>query len=171
MFLGQLQFQCHVVLIASQEVDVGVKARNSMDVFLHLQSLLNAAASIAKVCWGQGGRRSAARVEIREAIGIRDDSSFRDVSARNHFEHFDERIEDVWWPNSTAHQLAELSVGPIGVIGMIPAQDRVRYFDPTTGDLYYFGEHFNISAIVNETRRLQPAIDAAIVSMMPRCEC
>ena len=59
ILLGQLQFQCHVVLVASQDVDIGVKARNSMNVFVHPQGLLSAAASISRVCWGQGGKRAA----------------------------------------------------------------------------------------------------------------
>jgi hypothetical protein len=163
-FLTQLQFQCNVIVVASQEVQKGVEASDAMHVFVHLQSLLNGAASVSKVCWGSGGKRAAARAPIRSAIGISDASPFRDVSARNHFEHFDERIEDDWWPKSTAHQSADLSVGPIGIISRIAPQDRFRYFDQATGDLYYFGEHFNVSEIVAEARRLQPAIDAAIMS-------
>lgn len=168
MFLVQLQFQCHVVVTSAKEVDVGVAAHDSGRVFVHLQSLLNAAASISKVCWGQSGRRANGRGGIRQAIGVSDDSSLREVSARNHLEHFDERLEDVWWPNSTTHRAADLSVGPIGVIYKIAPQDRLRYFDPTTGDLYYFGEHFNIRAITEEARRLQPAIDDAILSIPPQ---
>jgi hypothetical protein len=98
LFLGHLQFQCHVIVVASQQVDAGVNARDAMHVFVHLQSLLNGAASIAKVCWGQGGRRAARRTEIRMAIGISDQSPFRDVSARNHSEHFDEGIYSIFGP-------------------------------------------------------------------------
>jgi hypothetical protein len=165
-FLGQIQFQSNVVVTSANSAAVGVAERQSGVVFVALQGLLNGAAGISKICWGLGGKRAESRRPVREAIGIRDDSPLRDVDARNHFEHFDQRIEDVWWPNSQSHSMAELSVGPIGVIAAIAPVDRIRFFDPHTGEVYLFGENFNVDVIVQEVKRLQPSIDEANMSLL-----
>src|SRR5262245_25725802 len=58
-----------------------------------IQAMLTSAANIAKACWGSGGKKSAERKVLRDSIGIDDCSPLKAVIMRNHFEHFDERIE------------------------------------------------------------------------------
>jgi hypothetical protein len=75
---------------------------------------------------------------------------------RNHFEHYDERL-DIWWRTSTNHIIVDMVVGPRGwVMDGVAESDMFRQFDPTTRDVIFWGEAFNIQRIVDEVQRLLP---------------
>lgn len=51
----ELHFQCRVLLAASDRLGV---ARRAFETFDALQALLTAGANIAKILWGQGGKKT-----------------------------------------------------------------------------------------------------------------
>jgi hypothetical protein len=112
-FQKQVELQCRFLLIAAKDVNDKLPSRNTEAVFYALQNLLNAGANISKALWGQGGKLSDQRKILRESVGIDDASPLRQVTMRNNFEHFDERL-DRWWAESKNHNQADLNIGPKG---------------------------------------------------------
>ena len=77
---------------------------------------------------------------------------------RNHFEHFDERL-DKWWLKSKRHNYADLNIGPKGhSIAGLETVELFRLFDPTTTDIIFWGEEFNVGDIAREVRRILPIV-------------
>jgi hypothetical protein len=75
---------------------------------------------------------------------------------RNHFEHYDERLEQ-WWAESPDHNIADRNVMPIDVLKF----DRLggfRQLDPNTMDVVFWGDTFNIPEIVAEAQRILPIV-------------
>src|SRR5450631_2177877 len=91
-FQSQVALQCSFLLLAAEDLNRGLKQRNISYVFYALQNLLNAGANISKALWGQGGKLAIERKPLRDSIGVDDTSPLREVTMRNNFEHFDERI-------------------------------------------------------------------------------
>lgn len=165
-FQRQALLQCQFMLMAATQVDEALNAsvsagagQTTRRVFYAVQNLLNAAANISKALWGSGGRLATDRQPMRDSIGISDSSPLREVTMRNHFEHFDERI-DWWWANSVRHNYVDLSVGPSGVVSGVDDSDRFRWFDPTTGDVIFWGQSFNLKALIEEVQRILPALQS-----------
>ncbi|MEA2141968.1 MAG: hypothetical protein QOI64_398 [Solirubrobacteraceae bacterium] len=94
-----------------------------------IQNLLTAASNISKALWGQGGRHEVERQALRDSLGIDDTSPLREVAMRNHFEHYDERL-DRWWAESVAHNHLDVSIMPPSTVQGMDANDMFRVFDP-----------------------------------------
>jgi|SRR5215469_372290 len=160
VFQGHVLDQCRFLLAAANEINAGLASRNTDQILYAIQNLLNAAANISKMLWGQKGKLASQRARLRDSIGIADDSPLRNVTMRNDFEHMDERI-DKWWAESKAHNHADRIIGPKDstIVGIEPT-DMFRMFDPQTTDVIFWGEEFNIRALVTEVQRILPLLQA-----------
>jgi hypothetical protein len=75
---------------------------------------------------------------------------------RNSFEHFDQRL-DKWWDKSSNHNYVDMNFGDVQTaISGIDQMDMFRNFDPSTADLMFWGQRFNVRNIVSEAKRLLP---------------
>ena len=157
MFQQQVLLQCQFMLLSAHELSAAMVSMNSTRTFYAIQSLLNAAANVSKAFWGSGGRQADDRYDLRDSIGIPEDSPLREVRMRNNFEHLDERL-DQWWKESNRHNHVDLSIGPRSMISGIDDIDMFRAFDPRTADLAFWGQSFNIQAIMQEVQRILPKL-------------
>jgi hypothetical protein len=163
-FLIQLSIQCQFVLIAARVLENGVANRDAFMIFFAIQNLLTAAANISKALWGQRHRKDLllARKPLRDAIGVSDSSPLRGAKMRNHYEHFDERLDE-WWKTSKHHNFMDLNL--LSSKAATLASDKIdwfRVYDPGTTDLTFWGQSFNLKAIVDEVNHLLPKIKAAL---------
>jgi hypothetical protein len=156
---SQVKLQCEYALLSAKALQHTVNAprRTTIEVFFHLQNLLNAAANIGKTLWGVSGRKyEAARQPLRDSLGVSNDSPLRDVTVRNKFEHLDEYISD-WWANSTMHGFVDMNLGNISqAIGGVPASNIFRSFDPANGNVSFLGWSCNTGTIISEIERILP---------------
>jgi hypothetical protein len=160
VFQSQVALQCQFLLAAANEVNVALKERNTERTFYALQNLLNAGANISKALWGAGGKFADQRKPLRDSIGIDDSSPLREVTMRNNFEHFDERL-DRWWKESKHHNHMDLIIGPAAttIVGH-EETDKFRHFDPTTCNMVFWGQEFNLQTIVTEVQKILPKLQA-----------
>jgi hypothetical protein len=159
LFQTDVLSQCDFTLLAAREVNEGLHENDVTRTFAGLQSLLNAAANISKALWGQGGRFAAQRQPLRDSIGITDASPLRTVTMRNKYEHFDERL-DKWWSESQNHNHLDFSIMPISGVAGFDQNDMFRVFDPTSTNLYFWGQEFNVQELINEVQRILPKLRA-----------
>lgn len=160
MFQTQVQLQCEFVLLAASELDAGVKAGDLTRTFFAVQNLLNAAANTGKALWGQGGNLAAERQRLRDSLGVTEQSPLRSVVMRNHFEHFDERL-DRWSAESKARNSADLMVGTR--IEAFDEIDRFRMYNPDTMEVAFWGQTFDLKVIVDEVVRILPTAQAEAI--------
>jgi len=78
---------------------------------------------------------------------------------RNNFEHIDERI-DRWWAQSKRHNHADKIIGPRGLVCGFDEIDTFRWFDPTSKEVIFWGQRFNIQTLVTEAERILPKLEA-----------
>lgn len=160
-FQIQALYQAKFVLFAVKELTAAlVPAVRDVDrVFFALEALLNAVANLSKAFWGPGGRFSAQRKPLRDSVGLSDESALRDVGMRNHFQHFDERL-DRWWKESKNHNYIDMSLSH----GGFPTEnvDRFRRYIPETGELWFWGERYDIKAICTEVSVIGPKLEAEV---------
>jgi hypothetical protein len=159
VFQRQVLDQCNFLLLSAKEIDAGLAMGNPDHILYGIQNLLNAGANISKMLWGQKGKFANKRTRLRESINVADDSPLRNVNMRNNFEHMDERL-DRWWADSKAHNHADMIIGPKNSFVGIEPTDMFRMFDPHTTDVIFWGEEFNIQALVNEAQRILPLLQA-----------
>ncbi|MGH9787939.1 MAG: hypothetical protein ACRD4U_04445 [Candidatus Acidiferrales bacterium] len=159
VFQRQVLYQCECALHSAEQVNAALQAQDIQGAFCGLQNLLNAAANISKALWGQKDQANVAlvRTQLRESIGIADNSPLKDVRMRNHYEHFDERI-DRWWTESHTRNIADMNLGPAQSIAGLAPIERFRSFDPASGQLEFWGESFDVRAVIQEIQRVLPKL-------------
>ncbi len=146
-------------MFAADGVNKGLQNSNVALVFYNLQNMLNSGANISKMLWGSKGKKSEERQALRASIGVPENSALRDVNMRNNFEHMDERI-DRWWQESSNHNYADKNIGPEHFIGGLAPYDMFRMFDPSSASVTFWGEKFNLQALVTEVERILPVLEA-----------
>ncbi|MCA1704717.1 MAG: hypothetical protein LC808_16215 [Actinobacteria bacterium] len=136
---------------------VGIALSEGTRTWFPIQALLTAAANISKTLWGQNEQLAAQREPLRTALNVTDTSPLRTRLVRNRFDHYDETVDE-WWRSSQGHNHVDLSFGDWGsssVQGIAP-QEIFRTFDPSTGDVVFWGQRYNIPEVVAEVERIMP---------------
>ena len=157
IFQRHVRDQCQFLIQSAHQLNAGLTQHNISQVLFAIQNLLNAGANVSKMLWGARGKKSQERKPLRDSIGISDNSPLREVTMRNHFEHIDERI-DRWWAESESHNHADGIIGPRNTIAGLEPIETFRWFDPATAEIVFWGESFNIQALVSEAERILPRL-------------
>jgi hypothetical protein len=134
-----------------------------------IQSVVVSAGNISKALWGQGKHAPTLverRKPLRDSINVDDSSPLKPLRLRNHFEHFDERIDE-WWTRSPNHNYVDRIIGPSDRVPALNVADIevFRNFNHETGSLTFWGEHFDLTAIVREVGRILPLVDAELANL------
>lgn len=159
VFQDQVWTQTRYFLIAWTQHEEALRRNDLLLVWYCVENMLNATANIAKALWGSGGKRNDPRQRLRESLGIADASPLRITTMRNHFQHFDERI-DRWWKQSTQHNYVDMNIG-FSVQG-VDARDVFRTYFPQTGEVRFGGETFDLRAIHTELLNLYAPLQAEV---------
>ena len=160
VFAGQVRLQCRFIVMAAEALSHAVQSKDTTQTFHAVQGLLSSAANVQKALWGQGGTREAAREALRQYLGVEESSPFRDMGMRDNFDHFDERLER-WWRLSTNHNYVDLNLGKLSALPGTEEIDVFRNLDPATMDLVFWGDTFNIAAIVVAARQILREVPSA----------
>ena len=151
----QVAHQCSTALQAVHLANLGLTTNDQEIFWASIQNLLTAAANISKACWGQGGKLVEQRRPLRESLEVPEDSPLANTDLRNHLEHYDERL-DRWYETSQNKNHADFLIGPVGSIQGIVDTDVFRHFDPATGDVIFWGEHYSIPTLATAIGILKP---------------
>lgn len=144
LFLEELRKQCIFALFAYSELTAKVYENDPYRVWLSLQSMLIASANISKILFADKNKtnkeeeyRRERRESLCKILEISGNEQFASRSARNDFEHFDERLED-WYRESTIHD--NLIDGEIGGDNLLKENKDVHYlrFFNTDGFVFRF---------------------------------
>jgi hypothetical protein len=122
------------------------------DAFYGIQNFLFAAGNISKALWGE---KPDNRKALRDSLSVDDSSPLRAVRMRDHYAHFDERLER-WWKTSERRWFVDANFMRRDAIqnGALAEKDTMRNFDPETGDLIFWGDDFNVIAMSKEIKRI-----------------
>ena len=113
-----------------------------------------------KLLWPLKSTAAKRGEELRAALEVDDSSPLEPRSFRNHFEHFDERLET--WATSSAHRnFVDSNVGSAGRITGVDAADCLRNFDPDTFTVTFRGDTYSLKPVVDALRGLHQKALAA----------
>ncbi|MDP9237576.1 MAG: hypothetical protein M3P30_09315 [Chloroflexota bacterium] len=160
MYLRQIWFQSEYAMIAEEELDSSDD--DIVHVFYALESLLTAAANISKVLWGTYRRTALRRKPLRDLLIVAKKSPLNSTKMRNHFEHFDECIDE-WWDQRLQHErfgYVDMNIG-VGIDERM-GRDKLwmRNWEPTSGLLWFWGQRFDVRAVLAEIHRIRNEITA-----------
>ena len=93
IFQREVERQCKFGLIATNDLVKALQAPDIDRIWYSVQALLSAAGNVSKLLWPFKPLLSERGVELRASLSVGEHSLLRPRTFRNHFEHFDERLE------------------------------------------------------------------------------
>jgi hypothetical protein len=146
------QFQAdmarHDQWLAAKEEHERMQAAARDRLWYSVQAFLVAAGNISKLLWPSDKSLFPERgPELRAGLEVEENSLLKPRIFRNHFEHFDERLER-WAASSNPRKLADSNIGPVGAISNLEPNDRLRHFDPTTFAVTFRGDIYHLCPII-----------------------
>ena len=155
--LAELVFISEIVMqskIAERAAERLVTCEDYVEKWSAIQSILVAAANVSRIFWPQR-KTSAERGKILQTLLNVDDSNLlADRKLRNHFEHYDERIEK-WFEENCSAVYMDLRIDPFKSIwGPNPANFH-RGYNPMTQTLTFRGESVDLAAILKALEEIR----------------
>ena len=92
VFMGEVARQSAYVIRATRGINEGLSQHDTEGVWHSIQALLTAAGTISMLLWPEA-RFAERGADLRSKLAVRADSPLADRTLRNHFIHFDERLE------------------------------------------------------------------------------
>ena len=132
---------------AEKAADQLAKSSDSVEVWGSIQSILVAAANVSKILWPARKRYRARGKQLRELLGVDDDNLLSDRTLRNHFEHYDERIED-WFDNNKSAVYMDSRIDPFEPTPYSLPQLFHRSYNPTSRTLSFRNESIDLAAVL-----------------------
>jgi hypothetical protein len=137
-------------------------------VWYSVQAFLVAVGNLSKLLWGCDGQRCEQRAELRNMLSVDEGSPLESRTFRNHFEHFDERIEK-WAESSRRGNFYDSNIGPLTMFPDVEPSDCLRHFDPQDFKLFFRGDEYEFGPVVDAVYDLhQNTVDILQLPTSPR---
>lgn len=167
VFQQQARDQCMFALAGASVMDQAGPSMTRDDgqrdrFWIGCQMVVGGAGNLSKLLWGDGRNRAkvaTARQPLRDSLGVDDSSPLYELGMRNHFEHFDERI-DKWWADSSTHNYFDRSVFSPHMIQGMDQAEFFRVYDPSAQVLRFWGDSYPLREVVAECQRILPTATA-----------
>ena len=132
---------------AEKAADQLAKSADSVEVWGSIQSILVAVANVSKILWPARKKYVARGRQLRILLGVDDDNLLADRTFRNHFEHYDERIED-WFEGSNSAVYMDSRIDPFAPTPLGLSQSFHRSYNPSSRTLSFRNESIDLSTVL-----------------------
>lgn len=154
VFIGEILMQSKIAKSAAERLVTCEDNFDPIEIWSATQSILVAAANVSKILWPQR-KTSAERGKIlRMRLNVDDHNLLSDRNLRNHFEHYDERIEN-WFENNYSAVYMDSRIDSFESIwGRNPANLH-RVYNPMTQTLTFRGESVDLAEILKALEEIR----------------
>lgn len=149
VFVSEIVKQTKIAGRAAERLQVASDPDHfdELEIWISIQSILLAAGNVSKILWPSRKASEARGDALRVLLNIDERNLLSDRKFRNHFEHYDERIED-WFEKSSSAVYTDSSIDPFGSIWGSNPSNLHRGYNPLTQTLTFRGESMDLAALL-----------------------
>lgn len=147
VFVGEILNQAKIAERAAKQLDKPSENIDHIEVWGVIQSILIAAGNVSKILWPSRKSSSLRGERLRKLLEVDDRNPLSNRNFRNHFEHYDERIED-WFKAKGSAVYVDLRIDPFESIWGHNPSNYHRKYDPMSKTLTFRGETMDLAAIL-----------------------
>jgi hypothetical protein len=93
-FVGEIVLQTKIAKKAAERLELANDNLDNIEVWGAIQSILVATGNVSKILWPTAKANQKRGEMLRQILGVKIDSLLSERTFRNHFEHYDSRIEE-----------------------------------------------------------------------------
>lgn len=147
VFISEIVMQTKIAKRAAERLKATTDHFDVIEVWCSIQSILVTAGNVSKILWPS--RKFKARGDmLRALIDVDDRNLLSDRKFRNHFEHYDERIE-YWFEENRSAVYTDSVIDPFRSIWGSTSNFSHRAYNPLTQTLTFRGDSVDLGALLN----------------------
>ncbi len=155
----EVERQCQFAMIALQDLEEASNNGDGRLFWYSVQNLLVAVGRISVLLWPADPRFPDTRAELRESLGVGEDSPLRSQEFLRHFERLDERLEG-WYATSEERRFFDSYTRPLDVLGETAPVDRFRGYDRESETILFHDEAYDLGPVAQAVEELQVRAEA-----------
>lgn len=143
IFIGEILLQSKIAQRAFERLQATHENFDRLEVWCSIQSILVSAANVSKILWPNKNRPRGKR--LRQMLKVEEDNVLSNRKFRNHFEHYDERIEE-WFDNRLNGVYIDLAMNPS--LGGGFGGNGHRGYNSFDNSLIFRGERLDLNKVL-----------------------
>lgn len=143
ILIGEVLLQSKIGQRAFERLQATHASFDRLEVWCSIQSILVSAANISKILWSSKNRSCAER--LRKMLKVEADSILSNRKFRNHFEHYDERVQE-WFNRHSNGVYVDLAMNPS--LGEGSARNAHRGYNSFDNSLIFRGEKLDLNKLL-----------------------
>lgn len=156
----EVERQCQFGIMAYTDLVNALTKGETDRIWYSVQGFLFAAGNVSKLLWPIAALEARGE-RLRSSLQVPNTSLLQPRIFRNHFEHFDERLDD-WVNSSERHKFVDSNVGPPAMISGSEPIDFLRNLDSSTLAFTFHGDKYELRPIAQEMQNLWQVAKAKI---------
>ena len=161
-FQREVERQCQFTMIALQDMEEASANGDGKLFWYSMQNLVVAVGRISRLLWPPDPLFPKRGDELRESLGVGDDSPLKALGFVEHFEHFDRRLE-TWQVTSEHHRFFDSYTEPLDVLAETAPEDRMRGYDTDRNAVLFNGEAFELDPVSQAVEGLQRRAEGEMI--------
>lgn len=154
VFIGEIAMQANIALRAAERLLPMIDGSDQVEAWCSIQSILIAAGNVSKILWPSRDSSKERGEILRHLLNADDFEMLSSRKFRNHFEHYDERIED-WFSKNNPSVYMDSRVDPFGSVWGDNFPECHRAYNPLKRLLFFRGESVNIEKLLEELEKVR----------------
>ncbi len=153
-FQIEVERQCQFAMIALQDMEEASANSDGRLFWYSVQGLMVAVGRISRLLWPPDPLFPKRGAELRESLGVGEDSSLKALEFVEHFEHFDKRLE-TWYVTSEQRRFFDSYTEPLDVLAETAPGDRFRGFQTEKNAVLFHGQTYEVGPVSRAVEELQ----------------
>jgi hypothetical protein len=153
-FQVEVERQCQFAMIALQDMEEASANSDGTLFWYSVQNLLLAVGRISRLLWPPDPLFPDRGAELRESLGVDEDSPLKALTFVEHFEHFDRRLES-WQATSEDLRFFDSYTEPLDVLAETAPEDRFRGYHTEKKAILFHGEAYELEPVAQAVEELQ----------------
>lgn len=153
IFISEIVKQAKIAGRAAARLPAPNNDFDEIEVWCSIQSILVAAGNVSKILWPSQKYKMRGKM-LRTLLSVDDSNPLSDRNFRNHFEHYDERIED-WFKKNLSAVYTDSIIDPLESMRMFKSAKHHRAYDPLTKMLKFRGESLNFADLLSALEEIR----------------
>jgi hypothetical protein len=149
-FLSEIIFQVDMAEHAANNLKGSTSNFDKMETWGSIQLILIAAGNVSKILWPVSKESADRGAQLRKLLNIENDNLISDRKFRNHFEHYDERLEK-WTENRRGY--FDFVMNPS--MQSFGYENISRGYNVDTNTLVFQGETLDLNVIVDALKKIK----------------
>ncbi len=150
----EIERQCQFAMIALEDMDEASANGDGKLFWYAVQNLLVAVGRISRLLWPPDPLLPKRGAELRESLGVGEDSPLKALTFVEHFEHFDKRLE-TWYVTSEHRRFFDSYTEPLDVLAETAPEDRFRGYHTEENAILFHVETYKLGPVSEALEALQ----------------